>query len=624
MLLERRGGFGCPIGLGGSAALALPGLGAADSRWSRRKVHRARAQGASGGVRLRFPAILAALALLPAALAAELVDVDPTGDAEGELLAVSGTGRARSFFLAASVTGDAESCFVLEDCVSVSGTGNATGRTAVSGTGAATSCSVVLQCIAVSGTGPANGVIAWSGANRCTGGACADAAEGDARAHWFAVSKDGNATTRCFFPPCAAASVHGRALSWAAVSVFGPALGAVAASGTGDASGQSGGASLLGSAQGGALGVSPLGRAGGGTAALSVLGPASSGFVALSVAGDANGPNSLSLLGACGGVRCFAIEPDGDDADARWLGVSLFGNSSGAVSLSGTGDAGSGVRMSILGTCAGVRCVAVEPDGPADGDYAGVSATGPASGFVGASGTGPAQGDQAAASGTGAATSILAVSGTGPARADGGAAAISLLGPAHGSRAASVLGEANGSFLAVSPAGDARSDFLPVGIAGSCNGFDCAHVGLGDADAFWVAVTPDGDATGLLAVSGEGDATTRCLFVCLPAASLLGDASSQSALAASGLGDAQAGGECMRDLPVPLCIAASGGGDATSCPGFTECIAASGAGDATGFVAVSLLGDSTNPTGRGAAVSGTGEADGDVEVSGCETIGVCA
>lgn len=158
--------------------------------------------------RILVPAVLATLALGVAAAAApagaDPVDVDPTGEAQGDraavsltgdatcqryrCVAVSGTGTASGGLLAASGTGDAATCNQYEDCLAASGTGRARAGIAASGTDEA------RGVIAVSGTGPSNGTVGASASNECRTGPCADAALlGDAEAHMLAASAAGDA-----------------------------------------------------------------------------------------------------------------------------------------------------------------------------------------------------------------------------------------------------------------------------------------------------------------------------------------------------------------------------------------------------------------------------------------------
>lgn len=126
-----------------------------------------------------------------------------------------------------------------------------------------------------------------------------------------------------------------------------------------------------------------------------------------------------------------------------------------------------------------------------------------------------------------------------------------------------------------------------------------------------VAVEPDGEARGFLAVSGRGPATGAI------AVSGAG-AASAATLSASALGSSRA-----------IFHAASVLGDARACHNLpappTSCPAVSVFGDArsTSYVAVSVTGDAASCHGLGdgcVAVSGTGHADGDRAVSGCDAL----
>lgn len=540
------------------------------------------------------------------------MDVETDGDAEADVLAVSLTGNSTALVVAASGTGNATSCRYSFDCLAVSGSGRATGSLAASGTGDAYSCSSGLGCIAASGLGEAWAVVPFSLANRCNGRLCAQVWERDAEAWWLAVAPFGNATTACLFVPCVALAPDGHARSWLAMGRSASGVWAIAFAGPAN----------------GTVAVSPWDDA---------TSCGSGSCYAVTIYGDATGATPLSVLGACNGLRCFALAWESDatgyyaaatasgDAWSRALAVSLLGDAKGSsFAVAPAGAAEGPVPLSVLGTCNSLSCVAIgfgeqtgwygaaSPDGDARADGLAVGSDG-AEGFAALTAEGPATARYLALSPFGPATGVLAVSGTGDATNNG---------PSGGAVAVSGTGDARGA-VAVSGTGNASGPFAFSG-RGSCLGAPCVDVGDGERDAAVLAVSPDGEASALASLSAFGAANGTCFFTCGPAISGFGNATTPGPLAASGLGNATSRGRCESGLALPLCIAVSGAGDATSCASWTECAAVSLLGDASGFLAVSGTGDASNPRGRGAAVSGTGEADGDLEVSGCEAAGVCA
>lgn len=142
---------------------------------------------------------------------------------------------------------------------------------------------------------------------------------------------------------------------------------------------------------------------------------------------------------------------------------------------------------------------------------------------------------------------------------------------AAGSVAIGVLGgDSNATVLSASDTGDAHgcygyildSCYTGLGISGTgfAEGRDLAVSGTGNANADLVAVAPDGDAAGLVAVSGTGAASPRWGTVNFVAVSGTGTATSE-----------QCNGDVVHDVIAGYAVSV--------------------AGDAHGCTSVSVLGD---------------------------------
>src|SRR5579884_2584153 len=123
-----------------------------------------------------------------------------------------------------------------------------------------------------------------------------------------------------------------------------------------------------------------------------------------------------------------------------------------------------------------------------------------------------------------------------------------------------------------------------------------------------VVVNPTGNASGGIAVSGTGDATSTCVdlgYVCAPGVAVSGTGSAESGGAAvSGTGPADSGFVSVSGLNAAHSYGVS---------------VAGGAGDASGSIAsISVLGNSTCAGPNCVAVSATNNAPGgNVNVGGC-------
>lgn len=297
-------------------------------------------------IQLAASIVLVALAA-PTALADGLVDVQTTGDADGELLAFSATGDSRGG-IAVTPLGDADGYIVFSlvgnctaygwsgRCIDVSD-GDAEGYwLALSATGDANG-----QIVGVAPSGNASGLLPLSATGECSdpghGGPCFVASPGDANAYYVALSMLGNASA-CRSLPCAALSLTGDANGQQAVAPLGSADGRSLAIG---GSGARGGTAV--SAFGGAEGLAAVSAFDG---ARSTCG--FSNCVAASGAGDAEAPTALSIFGdARTDEECVN---DGWSYCDDGVAVSIFGDaqalshregsfSTGSVAVSAFGDA---------------------------------------------------------------------------------------------------------------------------------------------------------------------------------------------------------------------------------------------------------------------------------------------
>jgi hypothetical protein len=310
------------------------------------------------------------------------------------------------------------------------------------------------------------------------------------------------------------------------------------------------------------------------------------------------------------------------------VAVQSSGNAEGgtfAVSVTGTAQQGAECEYTYATPIPPCESLAFVGGSGAQGGAIGVAATGPAStapqcastAFVanyyqpadrlgstcaqaGAlSGTGGAQGGFLDASATGPASGggqfQLPVVATGP---QGGlATTVSGTGPASGGMAgASATQSAAGGNLALSGTGNANASSGCSG--GSCTGIavlgptaTAAGSGVGSASSNGASVSGAGPATGgTLAVSGTNGATGNTN----------GQLGSDAPLVASGTGPASAGQ-----------VAATGLGPAQG-----DGIALSGTGPATASGQAGRCFDGWCQT--GIAISGTGDAEGPIAVSGCD------
>jgi hypothetical protein len=239
------------------------------------------------------------------------------------------------------------------------------------------------------------------------------------------------------------------------------------------------------------------------------------------------------------------------------IAVSVAGDSSADVAVSGTGSA--------TQQCTPTSCfagIAASPAGPASGQYAASGQDNAAGEVVGVSGTGDASGWLVALSGAGDASSDwVAVGGAGAAACEGD-------------------GCSSLAVVAASLAGDSVASCH----AQSAGASDCISIGGGSSDCHtdW-----NGDC---ISAAVAGTATSRCglggSYVCV-AAALMGDAETScgfalGCIAASSAGDATCSGPFT-------CLAASAQGDASCEAGEAPCVAVSGTGEAAGDIAISAL-----------------------------------
>lgn len=256
-----------------------------------------------------------------------------------------------------------------------------------------------------------------------------------------------------------------------------------------------------------------------------------------------------------------------EDAEADFLAVSVFGNSTSAVAISGTGDARNCGVFSFCvaavsgtgnATCRnGLQCMAVSATGNASaqrGCFGGPTVFVCGEGMAVAGGASEADFFAVSITESAFARDVAVSGGNAECRRD---FCVSIAN--HDSVACS--GAGGNKCLAGSLQGDARA----CDDGDALRGFDC------------IAIAPIGEASSC----GRNFEGYQC-------AALSGTGPATSNIAASATGDAKGRQHHILGTDIDLgALAVSGTGNATSCAGSDLCIAVSGTGHAEGATAVS-------------------------------------